>query len=294
MAQPSDTGAAAGLRGLGGLAARGRARGSARPRPTPQERRRAEARSRAIWRVAGYVCFFAAWQLTSMYLVEDFILPPPGEILAQMWRIVTSDALLVNFGATLKAIAIGFGIAYVIGAVVGFAMGRSRWWDAFLGDWVMITLSTPGLVFALITAMIFGLDAVGPIVAVIVTAYCYIAVNVAEGVRAVPKDLLDMARAFRASRAKQIRHVFLPALAPYLFTATRYGFSLSWKIVTLTEVIVGTQGIGFMMRREFQEFSMTGFLAWVFLFFAFALFLERFVLQRQMSRFFQWRPEVAK
>ena len=35
---------------------------------------------------------------------------------------------------------------------------------------------------------------------------------------------------------------------------------------------------------------MAGFLAWVLLFFAFALLLERGVLQRQMNRFYRWRP----
>jgi NitT/TauT family transport system permease protein len=60
------------------------------------------------------------------------------------------------------------------------------------------------------------------------------------------------------------------------------------------EVIVGTEGIGFMMRSEFQQFNMAGFLAWVLLFFAFALLLERGVLQRQMKRFYRWRPEVAR
>lgn len=301
MPQPLSSGAAplgggaATTGGAAGAWSRGReARRARHAARTPQQRRRAEARSRWRWRIGGYVAFLAVWQFTSMFLVEDFILPPPGEIVAEMWRITTSGLLLTNFGATLKAIAIGFAIAYLIGTVVGFAMGRSRWWDAFLGDWVMITLTTPGLVFALITAMIFGLDAIGPIFAVIVTAYSYIAVNIAEGVRAVPKDVIDMSTAFKVTRARQLRHVFLPSLAPFLFTATRYGFSVSWKIVTLTEVIVGTQGIGFMMRREFQEFSMAGFLAWVFLFFAFALFLERVVLQRQIDRFFRWRPEVAR
>ena len=88
--------------------------------------------------------------------------------------------------------------------------------------------------------------------------------------------------------------MLLPFLAPFFFTAARYGFSVSWKIATLMEVIVGTEGIGFMMRSEFQQFNMAGFLAWVLLFFAFALLLERGVLQRQMKRFYRWRPEVAR
>jgi NitT/TauT family transport system permease protein len=257
-------------------------------------RKRAERRARWLWRALGYVTFLAVWQFTSTYLVQDFILPPPGVIAEEMWSIVTSDQLVTNFAATLKNIAIGFSIAFVLGTVIGIAMGVSRWWEAFLGDWVMVTLTTPGLVFALVCAMIFGLSGLGPVVCVVVTGFSYVAVNVVEGVKAAPKDLNDMARAFNVPQHRILRHVLLPFLAPFFFTAARYGFSVSWKIATLIEVIVGTEGIGFMMRREFQSFNMAGFLAWVLLFFAFALFLERGVLQRLMHHANRWRPEVAK
>lgn len=259
-----------------------------------QARKRAERRSRLIWRAAGYVTFLAVWQFTSTFLVQDFILPPPAVIAEEMWTIITSDQLVTHFAATLTNIAIGFSLAFVLGTAIGIAMGRSRWWEAFLGDWVMVTLTTPGLVFALVCAMVFGLGPLGPIVCVVVTSFSYVAVNVVEGVKAAPKDLGDMARAFRVPQYRVLRHVLLPFLAPFFFTAARYGFSVAWKIATLIEVIVGTEGIGFMMRREFQSFNMAGFLAWVLLFFAFALFLERGVLQRQMNRFYRWRPEVAK
>ena len=257
-------------------------------------RKRAERRARWLWRALGYVTFLAVWQFTSTFLVQDFIVPPPAVIAEEMWSIITSDQLVTHFAATLKNIAIGFGIAFLLGTVIGIAMGTSRWWEAFLGDWVMVTLTTPGLVFALVCAMVFGLSGLGPVVAVIVTAFSYVAVNVVEGVKAAPKDLNDMARAFNVPGHRALRQILLPFLAPFFFTAARYGFSVSWKIATLIEVIVGTQGIGFMMRREFQSFNMAGFLAWVLLFFAFALFLERGVLQQLMNRANRWRPEVAK
>lgn len=258
---------------------------------SPAARERAR---RWFWRIAGYVTFLTVWQLTSSFLVADFIVPPPAAIVTEVVDIATSNLLLKHFAATLSTIAIGFGISFFLGTAIGLTMGRSRWWDGFLGDWVVSTMTTPGLVFALVSAMVFGLGREGPIVAVVITSFSYVAVNVTEGVRAVPKDLVDMADAFDRSRWQLLRHVYIPALAPYLVTALRYGFSIAWKIATLTEIIVGTAGIGFMMRSEFQQFSMAGFLAWVLLFFAFALFLERVVLQRQIRHMFRWRPEVAR
>ena len=81
------------------------------------------------------------------------------------------------------------------------------------------------------------------------------------------------------------RRLVFPFLAPYLFAAMRYGFSVAWKIATLVELFGSSEGIGFVMRREFQLFNMTGLLAWIFFFFAFALLLEKVVLQRAEKHF---------
>jgi NitT/TauT family transport system permease protein len=256
-------------------------------------KKRAETRSRWIWRIAGYVFFIGIWQFSSTYLVEDFILPPPLTILETMQEIVTSGLLVTHFGATLEKIAIGFSLAFVIGAFIGILMGMNRWWEAFFSDWILMLMTTPGLIFVLVSTMVFGLSYFGPIVAVVVTGFAYIAVNLVEGVKAAPKDLTDMARSYNVSRARLIRHVIIPFLAPFIFTAVRYGFSIAWKVATLAEVVGGNEGIGFMMRREVQLVSMAGFLSWALLFFALALFLEGVVLQRQIDRFFRWRPEVT-
>jgi NitT/TauT family transport system permease protein len=244
-----------------------------------------------LWvpRIAGYVVFLAAWQLASGRVLPEYLLPSPVIIVQKMAEIATSGLLSVHFGASLRKIAIGFSITYVLGVTIGILMAR-RWWDGFFRGYIMSTLTTPGLVFALVVAMIFGFSPAGPIVATVLAALPFVVVNVAEGARARPKELFDMARAFDMPSSRVLRHVTLPFLAPYLFTALRYGFSIAWKIVTLTEVFGSSTGIGFMMRREFQSFSMSGMLGWIFYFFVFALFLE-VLLQRGMKRFFRWRIE---
>lgn len=242
-------------------------------------------------RIAGYVVFLVAWDLASGTVLPDHLLPSPSQIVQKMVEVATSGLLAVHFGATLRKIAIGFGLTYVVGAAIGILMAR-RWWDAFFRGYIMSTLTTPGLVFALVAAMIFGFSPIGPIVAIVITSLPFVVVNVAEGAKALPKDLLDMGAAFEVSERTRLRHITIPFLAPYLFTALRYGFSVAWKIATLTEVFGSSSGIGFMMRREFQGFSMSGMLAWIFYFFIFALFLE-VLLQRGMKHFFRWRQESA-
>lgn len=260
--------------------------------------RETDARGRsALWsrwvpRIAAYVLFLAVWSWASGTLISAALLPSPLALLREMREIMGSGLFLIHFGATIRKIAIGYSVAFVLGTVIGIAMGR-RWWDGFFRDWVLMLLTTPGLIFALVAAMIFGFSPLGPIMAIIFASFPFVTVNVAEGVKALPKDLNDMAGAFRVGEGRRMRHVVFPFLAPYLFTAARYAFSIAWKIATLTELFGSSTGIGFMMRREFQLFNMTGMLAWIFFFFAFALLLEKGLLQPGMRRFFRWRQEVV-
>jgi NitT/TauT family transport system permease protein len=256
--------------------------------PTPERARRQRY---LLWRIGGYVLFIGAWAFVSS-LTEPYILPSPLEVLRKMVEVVGRDDFWVNVSATLRHLAIGFTIAFVIGTAIGIAMGRSAYWDAFFRDYVMLTLTTPGLVFALVCVMIFGLLDIGPIVAIVLTSFPHITVNVVEGVRAIPRDLMDMASAYGVDRRTRIRNIVLPAIAPFLFTAIRYGFAIAWKITALTELFGQTDGVGIQIRVEFLFFDIAGVLAWAFFLVGFALVMERLVLQRLERRFFRWRPKA--
>lgn len=248
-----------------------------------------EASRYPLLRYAGYVAFIAIWQVLATYVFEPYQLPGPYAIVQEMWDILRGGDFWENFSATLEHLLIGFALALVIGTAMGIAMGRSDYWDGFFSDYVMLTLTTPGLVFALIAVMIFGLSEIGPIVAIVLTSFPHVTVNVVEGVHAIPSELNDMATAYGVDRRTRLRNVVIPAIAPFLFTAVRYGFAIAWKITALTELFGGSAGIGRQMRVEFQLFSVPGVLAWAFFLIAFALIMERLVLQRLERRFFRWR-----
>ena len=258
------------------------------PGTTPERPRRQRY---LLWRIGGYVLLVGAWALISS-LTEPYILPSPLEVLREMGEVVRRDDFWVNVFATLNHLAIGFTIAFFLGTAIGIAMGRSPYWDGFFRDYVMLTLTTPGLVFALICVMIFGLLDIGPIVAIVLTSFAHVTVNVVEGVRAIPRELMDMATAYGVDRRTRIRNIVLPAVAPFLFVAVRYGFAIAWKITALTELFGQTDGVGIQIRVEFLFFDIAGVLAWAFFLVGFALVMERLVLQRLERRFFRWRPKA--
>lgn len=258
---------------------------------TPRRWRQGKVFDLWLPRILGYLLVLGLWFLVSGRLEDTFILPSPTRMLAAMWEIIDTGVFWVHFSATLQKIAIGFSLAFVVGMAIGVAMARP-WIDAFFRDWIVSILNTPGLVFALVATMVFGFHPLGPISAIVVTSFPFVTINIVEGVQAIPKDLVDMGRAFNVAELRRVRQIVIPFLAPYTFAALRYGFSIAWKIATLTELFGGSSGIGFMIRREFDLFSMPGMLAWILLFCGFALLLEA-LLQYGMRRYFRWRPEVA-
>lgn len=261
-----------------------------------EERLRAEQRRetqhRWFWRIAGYVVVLGLWELASGWIMDESLLPGPTRIARTFPEIVNSGRFFLSFGATLTRLGIGFGCAFVGGALIGL-LAQHRWFSNFFRDAITIGLTVPGLIWALMGLVIWGFRPQGWIFAIFLATFAIVTVNVAEGIRALPKDLLDMARAFGTPLLRRQRHIVVPHLAPYVFTAIRFGFSNGWKITVLTEVFSSNKGIGFEMRVSSQLFALDEFFTWVLSFFVFALFLEKVVLQRFEHRFFRWRQEVS-
>jgi NitT/TauT family transport system permease protein len=243
--------------------------------------------------VLGWAVFFGAWEFASTVLFNPYRLPGPGDVAEAMGTIITGGEVLEQFRASLGKIFLGFALAVVLGVPIGFLMGRTRYWKAFFHDPVVIAGSVPGITYAVLALVIFGIGLEGPILAVALISMPYIALNVAAGLEGIDSNLIAMSRAFRRRRVDIVRHVLIPTITPFVFAGVRLSFALAWKVEALTEVFGSSSGIGFMIRRSYQMFSVVDVLAWTGLFVIFMLLLERLVLLRLERYMFRWRPQEA-
>jgi NitT/TauT family transport system permease protein len=239
---------------------------------------------------AGWVAMFAVWQ-TAAYYLPPGVLPTPLEVGEVMWEIVVSGAFVSNFFASVSKTFIGFLVAVVVGAPIGYLMGRYSYWKAFFHDGITVAGTIPALTYAVLSLIIFGISDVGPILSVALVSVPYVAINVAEGVRGVDQSLIKMSQAFGRSPKQIRRDVFIPTLVPFIFAAIRMSFAVAWKVEALTEVFGGRNGVGFQIRTEYQLFNVDGVLAWTCLFIIFMLIIERLVLRNLENRVLAWRPE---
>jgi NitT/TauT family transport system permease protein len=240
--------------------------------------------------VAGWLAFLGFWTYASNNLVNPFILPTPAKVLDEMWTIVSTGELFEHFQWSLMKTFVGFGLAVAIGLPIGMLMGTSRWWRAYFHMPVTVAGNIPGITYAVLALVIFGISLEGPILAVALISMPYIAINVAAGLDGIDRGLMQMSRAFGRRGRDVLRHVLIPTVIPFVFAGVRLSFALAWKVEAITEVFGASNGIGYMIRHSYDQFSVAGILAWMFFFVIFIVLMERFVLQPAERYLFRWRP----
>jgi NitT/TauT family transport system permease protein len=198
-----------------------------------------------------------------------------------------------HIGITLGRIFVAFLAAMILGTGIGLAMGLNRLCERSLLAVIPLMLTMPTILMVFLAVMWFGYSESGGLVAVMAVVTPYVAVNIFEGAKAMDKSLIDMAVTFKAQRPLLVRKVYLPQLMPYIFSAFRYAFGMTWKIVALAETFGLKFGIGYMFFFWFEEFNMTQVLAWVIMFVVLMLVLEHGVFARLEDRAFAWRASHA-
>jgi NitT/TauT family transport system permease protein len=233
-----------------------------------------------------------AWQLIAP-LIPSRILPMPSEVAEEMWTLLTDGVIVEAFSISLIRLAVGFAFALVVGSVLGIAMGVFPRVEAMLHDFVVVGLAFPYLIWGLLVAMWFGFDGIGPVIVVFIAGLPYVMLNMAEGVRNVPKELRDMASAYGVPRGRVMRSLVLPSLSPFFFASLRYGLANGWKGLVLAEVFSATTGAGYTIESLADYGNFAGVIAVSFYFAIFSIIVERLVFGRLSTRVFRWRPAIA-
>jgi NitT/TauT family transport system permease protein len=195
-------------------------------------------------------------------------------------------------GATLRRVGIGFGIAMLIAVPLGILMGTIKTLESFFESPVILGLTMPGLVWAVVAIMFFGLSEASAYAAVAVTIMPMLAISLWQGTKSIDKDLLDMSTAFHAGVWSKVIDVILPQLISHILAAVRYGLGLAWKVVVVVEMFGFSNGVGYQVVRGFNIFSMKQVLAWAITFLVVMIVIEFGIIGGLESRVTRWRPRV--
>ncbi|TNC25728.1 ABC transporter permease [Amycolatopsis alkalitolerans] len=246
--------------------------------------------TRGLWRRAvSVVLLLLIWQIVSLFMDES-VVPQPWAVFGQMGHNLGEGDTYHQLGVTMIRVVGGMAIAVFAGISIGLMMGLSKLGEDLLDTWVLIAFTIPAIVYGILCILWFGLNDLAAVLAVGIGATPAIAINIWQGTKAIDRDLIHMGKAFRFSRRSVLLRVVVPQLIPYILAALRYALGLSWKIVTIVELLGLSSGVGYTLNYWFGNFNMVQVLAWTLLFTVALLIAEFAILKPIEARLTRWRP----
>jgi ABC-type nitrate/sulfonate/bicarbonate transport system permease component len=246
---------------------------------------------RPLRRAASLFAVIVLWQVGSLFLSIQ-VLPGPVPVGKALFDNLLEGDTYYQLYITMVRVLGGMTIAMVAGVVIGLIMGLSDLGEDLFVNWILVGFSIPAVVFGILFILWFGLNDTAAILAVGVAATPAIAINIWQGTKAIDHDLVHMGKAFHFSRRSIMTKLIVPQLVPYVLAAFRYALAISWKIVTVVELIGLSSGVGYMLNWWFGNFNMTQVLAWTLLFTIKLLLIENFILKPVEKRLTKWRPRT--
>lgn len=237
---------------------------------------------RVISAALPFVVVGAIWETVAWSGAFPARLFPPLEVVAATLGRLTLEGILPRHALeTLYRLGLGFAIAALAGVAIGIAMGRSRAAEALLLPLVSIGAPIPGLAYAPLFLLWFGLGDTGSIVLVAFVSAFPVIQNTWTGVKAVKEIWIRAARTMGAQGRKLFRHVIVPGALPYILTGLRLGLAQAWRILVAVEMLAAVDwGLGWLIFGAREFLNTDAMLAAIVVIAAIGLALEKLVFQK--------------
>ncbi|WP_421761704.1 nitrate ABC transporter permease [Devosia sp.] len=183
-------------------------------------------------------------------------LPPPSLVWEQAGELIINPffdygngdiGLAWRIFASLQRVAVGFGLAAVVGVLLGAFVGQSVWAMRGLDPIFQVLRTVPPLAWLPLSLAAFRDSHPSAIFVIFITSVWPVIINTAVGVRQIPDDYRNVARILQLNAIEFFFGIMVPAAAPYIFTGLRIGIGLSWLAIVAAEMLTGGVGIGFFI-----------------------------------------------
>jgi NitT/TauT family transport system permease protein len=209
---------------------------------SPQDQRSRKLGKRvwtSLWpKVLAIVIVVAIWQVIHVSGWKKDIFPGPGATLANLWDQLQHGLLWHAIRTTLQRAVIGFGLAVIIGAVIGALVSRIKPLRAAVGSLITGLQTMPSIAWFPFAIILFGISTTAILFVIILGAAPSIANGLIAGVDYTPPLLLKVGTTMGLRRLSLYRHLILPASLPAVIVGLRQGWAFAWRSLMAGELLV--------------------------------------------------------
>ena len=183
-----------------------------------------------------------------------------------------------NILFSLQRVAVGFGLAALVGIPLGFIIGRFEFFSRMFSPLISLLKPVSPLAWLPIGLLVFKSANPAAIWTIFICSIWPMVVNTAVGVQRVPADYLNVARVLALSEWKVITRILFPAVLPYMLTGVRLSVGTAWLVIVAAEMLTGGVGIGFWVWDEWNNLNVKHIIIAIFVIGIVGLLLEQLLM----------------
>ena len=179
-----------------------------------------------------------------------------------------------NILMSLERVAVGFGLAALVGIPAGFAIGRFEFLSRMFNPLISLLRPVSPLAWLPIGLLVFKGANPAAIWTIFICSIWPMIINTAVGVQRVPQDYMNVARVLNLSEWKILTKILFPAVLPYMLTGVRLAVGTAWLVIVAAEMLTGGVGIGFWVWDEWNNLNVMNIIIAIFVIGIVGLVLE--------------------
>ncbi len=216
----------------------------------------------AVWpKLLAIAIVIGGWELIHLSGWKADVLPGPAAVFSDLWAQMHHALLWQAIATTMRRAVIGFGLALVIGVVIGALVSRIKPLRAAVGSMITALQTMPSIAWFPFAIILFGVSTAAILFVMVLGAAPSIANGLIAGVDYTPPLLLRAGRTMGLSRIAMYRHLILPASLPSFVAGLKQGWAFSWRSLMAGEllvIILGQPSIGVLLSNDQDQSDMTG------------------------------------
>lgn len=187
------------------------------------------------WCGAG-LFWLTVWQIAAMIVDLDILLPSPLLTARKLLELITTGSYWAAIGISFLHIVIGYSVGCLLGILFGYLMHRYTLIDVLISPVMSLIRAVPVASFIILALVWIGRENIPPFIAFLMVVPV-VSTSVKTGLESVDRELAEVARIYRFTRAQRVNLLYKPAVLPHLVSSTRVTLGLAWKASVAAEVL---------------------------------------------------------
>lgn len=181
--------------------------------------------------------------------VQKVFLASPTSIVQKGVEIITDGTLWPHLLLTLKEVAVGYGLAVVVGIIFGLLWVLFPKVEEYMNVFCAAIMAVPKTAILPLLILWFGIGFQSKVILIFLFGVFTILYNTVTGARQCKREYLKVASVFRASRFQTVFLVLIPAALPSIFNGLRLAAATALTGVVFSEMQAAKAGLGYLLSQ---------------------------------------------